>query len=142
MLNNSVTADTTIITAVSGGMDTLVYRASNACGTGTDTIRILVYSREVCDSISYVPELPGMFNDGFLVYPNPANDIVTIQILDGHYASAEIHLTDMLGKTERTYLATGSNNLFQVNTGNLPRGNYLLQVFSGNKTWRTTVTLW
>ena len=142
MLNYSVTADTTIITAVSGGMDTLVYRASNACGTGTDTIRILVYSREVCDSISYVPELPGMFNDGFLVYPNPANDIVTIQILDGHYASAEIHLTDMLGKTERTYLATGSNNLFQVNTGNLPRGNYLLQVFSGNKTWRTTVTLW
>jgi len=72
----------------------------------------------------------GDLSENLTVYPNPADQQLTLQ----YYASASrevrLQMTDLLGRVLLVSTAAvqeGSNNL-ELNTGNLPSGHYLVQL--------------
>jgi hypothetical protein len=72
------------------------------------------------------------------VYPNPANDHLTIEIAGAEAAHRNISITDLAGRIVYT-LATGLNSI-ELDISNLPEGVYILNVNSGNKnSWNRIV---
>ena len=69
-------------------------------------------------------------NSSFVVYPNPAQDEVTITSSNGNYIKA-ITIYDIVGKT---ILSQDGNNEFiqTINTSELNSGIYLLQITDSN----------
>lgn len=70
------------------------------------------------------------------VYPNPASNYVTIENLS---AQSRIVLTDMQGKQIETLNASNTN--LTINTTNLSRGSYLIQIFNSPATAPIVKTL-
>lgn len=66
----------------------------------------------------------------FRIFPNPAKDLVNIQYRAASAGAVEIELLDLMGRTLRVstdYAADGSNT-FQLQTGQLPEGTYLIRL--------------
>ena len=97
----------------------------NACGTAT-----------FCDSISLwrTSRLPERKNLHVLLSPNPAKDILSVQVEATTFDIHEIKLRSIAGKLLKTY-AIGSGNEAELNINEFPGGIYLLEVQSstGNK---------
>jgi hypothetical protein len=68
------------------------------------------------------------------LYPNPANDQVTITKSFDHSAAATLVITDLQGVPIARYKqqATTGDNQFILNTSNLPNGLYLLRIEGDN----------
>jgi hypothetical protein len=68
------------------------------------------------------------------LYPNPANDQVTITKSFDHSAAATLVITDLQGVPIARYKqqATTGDNQFILNTINLPNGLYLLRIEGDN----------
>jgi hypothetical protein len=63
------------------------------------------------------------------VYPNPANNLLYVDITDNQHA--QICICDMTGRIVATCDNTSAHN--EINTSTLPAGAYLLQVADGEK---------
>ncbi len=73
--------------------------------------------------------VPAFKNDGFSVYPNPADDIVTIEA--GSMMAGNAAIYDMSGKLLLHYLLDPVEQN-TISVGKLPSGLYLLQITSNN----------
>jgi hypothetical protein len=71
-------------------------------------------------------------NEKISVYPNPTKDFLTIQNTS-NTAIDKVIVTDLTGKT----ILQQNQNTNQVDVQNLAKGMYLLQLTSGDKTWKT-----
>jgi hypothetical protein len=84
--------------------------------------------------------LQGIFNQslameqGINLYPNPANEMVTIANPFSDQSKIHLMLNNVAGTPVYSSIRTG--NQFQLSTANIPDGMYLLQISSGNKSTR------
>jgi bacillolysin len=116
--------------AVAGiGAHTLTYTYTDTTGC-TGTIPQTFYV-DACTGI-YTAEAA----TGISVYPNPANNIVTVELQLQSAQEVEINLLNMLGQivySSNANEATGISKV-NINSASLPRGVYLLQVKTVNGT--------
>jgi len=82
--------------------------------------------------VSYSQEL------SFIVYPNPAKDILNVEIHNLQSLSSDILIKDINGRTLETIILKTSENATKVNQtiklDNLSSGIYFIHVVTGNKT--------
>jgi hypothetical protein len=68
------------------------------------------------------------------LYPNPANELLNIEIQTGADAQIEIEIIDEAGRTIMTQtidkIVKAGKHKFEVNTAALPQSNYTLRVKS------------
>lgn len=99
---------------------TYTYTDSTSC-TGTATSVIVV---DACTGIHSANDAIGIS-----VYPNPANNFVTVELQFASTEKIRLNLVNMLGQTMYSSETTSSGNTkVNINTTDLPRGIYLLQV--------------
>ncbi|MBK8369471.1 MAG: T9SS type A sorting domain-containing protein [Bacteroidetes bacterium] len=65
------------------------------------------------------------------IYPNPANDFMTVSLVDGSTEATTIYIMNALGEIVLTEKATSSNTTLNIN--NLTNGIYFIKVES--KKW-------
>lgn len=105
------------------GTHTITYTytdVNNCVGTLTQTITV-----DVCNGISGINPTAGLN-----VYPNPAADQLTIDLSLNHSEDVSVSLMNAIGQIvyeSKSNLPEG-NSLLRLNTGELPRGVYFLQV--------------
>jgi hypothetical protein len=72
----------------------------------------------------------------FIAWPNPVNDILTIDVETALSAQADVRLMDMTGRVVRSLagssLATGTNRLM-LDVDGLAEGSYTLSVTSAGE---------
>jgi hypothetical protein len=70
--------------------------------------------------------------DYFSLYPNPANDVLTVEMNTVFSQKAEIRMYDMFGKElMRKSVNASENSIYELNISELPEGVYLLRVING-----------
>ena len=67
--------------------------------------------------------------DLFEVYPNPVNDVLTIQMETERLGDFTVNLYDVYGKLITSQKASGDN--LEIEVGGLPVGMYLLSINDG-----------
>lgn len=67
--------------------------------------------------------------NGFVVYPNPANTVITVKAND---TISQLNLVNLLGQTVLTQ--TAGSTQAQLNLSNVAEGTYILQVTAGERT--------
>lgn len=73
-------------------------------------------------------------NIGIKTYPNPAGDYITLSKVSTKEDLIQATITSLSGKNlyEKQYTIKTGNNLFNIPTGNLPKGQYILSIFNRN----------
>lgn len=123
MLNDSVVAT---------NIDTLIPNSSG-------TYKLMIYSDNYCKSISneieinYFPKTDGI---RYSIFPNPANDVVELEIYFEQETDLKIFLYDILGKSDLVY--ESENKLqyirFIQNLSTISQGIYsFLVIYNGKK---------
>jgi hypothetical protein len=74
------------------------------------------------------------------VYPNPASDMVTVQLKDNQNID-RIYISDMSGKLVSEPIAQFNGTTIEMNTKNLSSGLYMLTVESAGKTSTTKLSI-
>ena len=74
------------------------------------------------------------------VYPNPASDLVTVQLKDNQNID-RIYISDMSGKLVSEPIAQFNGTTIEMNTKNLSSGLYMLTVESAGKTSTTKLSI-
>ena len=80
----------------------------------------------------------------FIIYPNPASDIITLSLQ--HYTSVQgiLSITSVLGQNMISIpFATNDNGIYkhQLNLSSLPTGIYYVRLKSGNLEWTEVISL-
>ena len=90
------------------------------------------------DDIRVLTNNPNSINEesvaSMTVYPNPANDIVKIELGDNYYDNT-LTITDITGKTVMTEIVT--NNVMEINVSHLSSGLYFVK--NGDKVSKLTI---
>ncbi|MBI2968117.1 MAG: SBBP repeat-containing protein [Bacteroidetes bacterium] len=138
--------DGTASVYASGGTGTLTYSWSNGGNTGTitglvsDTFFVTITDVNGCSVtgsvfVDFLVSQSAIFNPQLvlLVYPNPAKDILYVEIAGGNEVVNEIHLVNVLGQEAETGpgLVSTNQQAFRLYVGNLPEGIYRLVVVTG-----------
>lgn len=71
-------------------------------------------------------------NSAIKAFPSPASDVLHVNYNFPYSVSAQITLTDMLGRTVATQNVTGTNGESTMSLQNIPSGTYILRVNSEN----------
>lgn len=118
-----VTAGTFDPSAAGTGIHTLVYTYTDTSNCTASIPQTFVV--DDCLGIHSVEATTGVS-----VYPNPANNFITVELQLGASQEVEIDLLNMLGQVVYSSKANQAAGISKVNliTGLLPRGVYLLQV--------------
>jgi hypothetical protein len=109
------------------GMATLKVRGMNDCGYGD-------YSEEMSVEIF---DCTGVGETGFetvTVYPNPAKDILYINLGKTGGSPIEIGLTNLLGSVVFTEVFTSEQTIISLNTKNMVDGIYFLKIADQSNT--------
>jgi len=106
-----------VATYTSSGIKNITLIAGNASGSGTPTTQTI--SVNTCTGIQQLT------NEQISIYPNPANDIITISI-DNAIESVTIKLIDVLGKEILTKSSQKSTT--QLNLNAVVNGVYSLKI--------------
>ena len=97
------------------------------CTTLSNSVRIDYFEEEFCPvSILNVDESVL----GMTVFPNPAQDLINLNINAADYSQATIMVTNVAGQMVQQQvvnLASGAN-LFSVNVNNMPSGVYMISI--------------
>lgn len=131
--SSSATAPTHVYTA--NGNYTVTLIASN--GTCSDTTTINVTVAVGIDEVSNI--------SGVNIYPNPATDLATVNILLAESAKVSVTIFDITGKLINTVynaqMNAGSNNVM-IPTENMPAGIYFATISSEkySKTLKLVIT--
>ncbi len=70
-------------------------------------------------------------NNNLIVYPNPAKDMITIQLSDSNFIK-EIRLIDMLGRVIKTELFDSSNLSETIQLKEITKGSYFVEVITNS----------
>jgi uncharacterized protein (TIGR02145 family) len=73
-------------------------------------------------------------NELFSVYPNPATDIVTIEVKEGQVNSAVAEIYDQIGFRVFSEIMDLSDDAGTLDIGHLPEGIYFLKIISNGNT--------
>ncbi|MEZ5046492.1 MAG: T9SS type A sorting domain-containing protein [Chitinophagaceae bacterium] len=73
-------------------------------------------------------------NIEFTVYPNPANNSIDVKLQSNIVAKGKINLLDMNGKIVSHINTQNNLTTYQLDTTNLPDGQYIIQIINNNKT--------
>ena len=73
------------------------------------------------------------FNDNIKAFPNPANDVVYVQVLQSTFTNVTIEVYDVQGKLvmSESDVDAFENNYYELNTSELKEGIYILKVNNG-----------
>jgi hypothetical protein len=106
------------------------YVASNPTG---DEIEFpgLTYASDVPNNIKYQSESAPLFS----VYPNPANDVISIETPEAGNSVKRYTIVNMLGQVVfvRTNAGFYSSNVEQFDINELPKGVYIVELFADGK---------
>lgn len=82
---------------------------------------------------TFIPNLSvGIFdNNDLLVYPNPVNEIVQVQLKNATDKIQKVTIYDIIGKSVKTVSGISSNQT-NINVSNLSAGVYLLEITTEN----------
>lgn len=132
---------------VSEGTHTITYSYDDGNGcTGTASNNILVFSITY-NFVNYnlgtiLPKQISLNNEGNLqienVYPVPSNDILNIELTAPIPGEAELVIISVDGKTVKnvsTHLMEGVN-VIQIEVGQIPAGNYLIELHTSDEVVR------
>ena len=78
------------------------------------------------------------------IYPNPAQDLLNIEVSEAVGAVGQIKINDLLGRQQflQTEGINVSSGVIQVDVSNLPSGNYLLELqLASGKTTTSKITI-
>ncbi|MCY7411283.1 MAG: T9SS type A sorting domain-containing protein, partial [Chitinophagales bacterium] len=87
---------------------------------------------------TYTSVTENSFDAGISIFPNPANENLTIDLSVLNNKNVSLEVTNVLGKRvkEINNVFASSNTILDV--ADLPKGNYLLKVISGGETFKRT----
>ena len=82
-------------------------------------------------------------SDNIAVYPNPANDLLNVELLFAESNAVNIELIDLMGKEVTTSNRTKaiSPNRYTLDVADLSKGVYILKVTNGSKMSTSKVTI-
>jgi hypothetical protein len=69
----------------------------------------------------------------FIIYPNPTNNILNIELIENAFQANRIIIYDMTGKEVKSESINCNSKYFQTDVSLLPKGIYLLTLQSTNK---------
>jgi hypothetical protein len=81
--------------------------------------------------------LSNLLADNLMVYPNPANDEVTIDYVLPENAIGKITIFDMLGRARMTLDLSATNNRANFSVANLEKGVYIYKYIVNAKVVKT-----
>ena len=90
--------------------------------TKGDTLRFTTLAAVDVESVDYK----------VIVYPNPADDFVTIAI-DGRTDGADVQIADMLGRVVGRYRIAAGESGITLDVSSFAAGNYLVRIISGDR---------
>ncbi|MBC7650531.1 MAG: endonuclease, partial [Deinococcales bacterium] len=72
-------------------------------------------------------------NVAFSIYPNPAKEVIQLQINSNVSVNVQVVVTDMVGKIAINKSFTSNNGLVKIATSNLTNGTYLVRLIIGGE---------
>ncbi len=123
-----------VVTGDTAGTGLVFYAIESICGTGKDSVQIIVYSKAYCDSVNGVAELVPNTLDGSL-FPNPTTGRLYLRtnILSD---LGSVYALDMLGKRIDISLVSASTGLITLDIPDCAPGVYMLVYDFGGVTYR------
>lgn len=115
------------------GNDTAVFIACDTCGTGHCDTVTLAFNVQIPSAIEPIDFVV------FGIFPNPVNDVMTIQYFEYVPGTTDVVIFNSEGKEIKKYNSKSNNDGLQnlsVYTGELLAGNYLVEVRNGRTTYR------
>ena len=109
------------LTGVATGADTVVYTAANACGADTTLLPVYIKPQSACNA-----GIATITTEDWKIFPNPADDELTIANPAAAGVTAGYAIVDVLGKTLLAGSLQPGNQ--QVDLSSLAPGNYILQL--------------
>ncbi len=105
--------------------------------SGTYAVRLIAFNSSCSDTtyatVNTSPTSVGNVtttNSDFIIWPNPAKDMVNIQSSKSAGGSYQLHITDALGK--EVYFKENISAGQQINVANLNSGIYFITIKNGN----------
>jgi len=92
--------------------------ASNSCESDTTCQQVIVNATGINDFLS----------ESVSIFPNPANDLLTVKFSDAQMFPVEISLYDHVGKLLLRSVPSSFNKSYQLDVSGFPQGVYLLKI--------------
>jgi hypothetical protein len=86
-------------------------------------------------SYSLVFSLHIPLSTGFILYPNPANDIARLQLNNGSNKVMQVILTDLAGRIVFDQRMQANQGMVAVPVALLPQGNYFVRIVNNGETY-------
>ena len=129
-----------VVSEVGTGVDTIVYKYTNSCGTDSFSYPIYAFTQWQCDSVTAVPDINGVTMDGPLVYPNPTTGGFIVSV-PGNSGLLEMSVSDLFGQSVSPGFSTNGKQI-EADLSAVPRGVYLLRIKAGKQVYVARVVLW
>jgi hypothetical protein len=125
------TGDTTqSIKVTTGGIYTVTTKDMLGCkSTTADTISV-----KVCTSVNEV-----ITDNSFMIYPNPANNLLNIKFLQAYRNGMQIRVYNILGKI--IYVSEFDQKIKSINTSTFEQGLYFVELSDGKQTVVKKITV-
>lgn len=110
---------------------TVTLTIDNGCGEPS------IATFEVTPSVGINDVVTG----SFAVYPNPANDLVNIQLTQSFGEQGSVEFVDISGRTVKTATINASSDLAQFDVAELASGTYLIKITGDSQVLVSRVTI-